>query len=49
MNQIIDEAAARTAKHAMSFSSYHEGSATSEYQALCAEADEIAATQKEQS
>ena len=44
----IDEVAARAAKHAMSFSEYREGSATEEYNALCAQADEIAAAQKEQ-
>jgi len=47
MNPLIDEAAARACKHAMSFSEYREGSATAEYDALCAQADEIAAAQKE--
>lgn len=46
MPTIIDEAAARAAKRAMSFSDYSEGSATAEYNALCAEADAIAAAQK---
>jgi len=47
MTSPIDESAARAAKHAISFSEYREGSATSEYNALCAQADEIAAAQKE--
>ena len=46
MNATIDESAARAAKYAMSFSDYREGSATAEYNALCAEADAIAAAQK---
>ena len=40
---MINEAAARRAKENMSFSSYKEGSATSEYNQLCIEANEKAA------